>query len=255
MCLINFQIGSHPEYKLIVAANRDEYYKRPTAPAHFWKDAPSLLAGRDLVQLGTWLGITKEGRFAALTNYRQPNKQQTHTKSRGAIVADYLQSKQDPVTYLQALQQHKTLYSGFNVIVGNADKLWYLNNLENNIEPISSGIHALSNHFLDTPWPKVKYGKKILSELKKESAKLLPERLFHLLENTEIANQQDLPDTGVGLELEKQLSPLFIQTPHYGTRSATVLLINHNHHVQFYERTYEQGKLKDDVEFSFQITT
>ena len=159
MCLINFHFQDHPIYRLIVAANRDEFYERPTAPAHFWEDKPHLLAGRDLSQRGTWLGISKNGRFAALTNYRDASEQKNNVRSRGEIVTDFLDSEVTAAEFLESLQQKRSEYAGFNVIVGTADELFYYSNIQNEVKKISPGTHGLSNHFLDTPWPKVVKGK------------------------------------------------------------------------------------------------
>ena len=253
MCLINFQRKTHSNYKLIVVANRDEFYKRPTAPAHFWKDHPQLLAGRDLLQMGTWLGITKQGRFAALTNFRDPAHMESGKNSRGAIVTDYLTQNVSPGEYLNQLRNNKTDYTGFNVIVGNSGELFHYNNVRNKITKITAGIHGLSNDTLNTPWPKVTKGKKLLREYVLQTEDLQINELFKINSDTTQATEEDLPQTGVGLSLERQLSPLFINTPEYGTRSSTVLLIDKGNNVTFVERTYHRGEFSEEKRFSFQI--
>ncbi|MFD2042918.1 NRDE family protein [Ornithinibacillus salinisoli] len=254
MCLINFQFHEHPQYKLIVAANRDEFFKRPTAQAHFWEDVPNVLAGRDLLQMGTWLGITKQGRFAALTNFRDPAHMGTGKKSRGDIVRRYLAGHAEPQNFLQSIQKEKEEYFGFNVILGNPDQLYYYNNIQNEISEINKGeTHGLSNHFLNTPWPKVVKGRKNLYHYVMETPKIDVDQLFQILLDAEEAPDEELPNTGIGAELERKLSSLFIHLPDYGTRSSTVLLIDHNNQVTFVERTYHDGKYVGEKEYTFMI--
>lgn len=253
MCLINFQFQDHPNYKLIVAANRDEAYERPTAPAHFWDDLPHILAGRDLLQMGTWFGITKQGRIACLTNYREPSQITDGKISRGEIVKHYLETDSHPVKYLETIHEQNDKYQGFNVIVGNQDQLFYYNNIEKKIIEIDKGTHGVSNHMLDTPWPKVQKGKQQLRDYVMSEQYLDENKLFDILYDSEQAQDDQLPNTGVGIELERILSPLFIRTPHYGTRSSTILLIDKDDHVTFIERTYQNGKHKGDARFTFQI--
>lgn len=254
MCLINFHWQEHERYPLIVAANRDEFYERPTAAAHFWSDYPFLLAGRDLLQRGTWLGITKSGRFAALTNYRDPSMvKDKQMKSRGELVTNFLTSQLQPRNYLDMVHNQRHHYTGFNLLVGSMDTLFYYNNIEQIIRKVAPGTHGLSNRFLNTPWPKVTKGKQHLQAYIKKQDMIDAHVLFNILTDAEQAADEDLPETGVGLTLEKQLSPLFIQTPTYGTRSSTVLLVDHSGHVTFIERTYEQGGHSTENTFDFTI--
>lgn len=253
MCLINFQLEDHPNYKLIIAANRDEFYERPTAPVQFWEDYPDVLAGKDLLQMGTWLGMTKQGRFAALTNFRNPEHMQSGEVSRGEIVKTYLTGDASPIDFLASLKKNRKNYAGFNVIVGNPDQLIHYNNILNEMTEISPGTHRLSNHTLDTPWPKVVKGKNKLREYVMNQEDIQPERLFEIVSDAEKADDKNLPDTGVGLEMERKLSPLFIKTPDYGTRSSTVLLIDRGNHVTFVERTYDKGALAAEKLFTWQI--
>ncbi|WP_033543113.1 NRDE family protein [Planococcus sp. CAU13] len=249
MCLINFQYRQHPHYKLVVAANRDEFYGRPALQAHFWEDHPEILAGRDLSQMGTWLGVTKSGRFAALTNFRDPSLPETGKISRGALVRDYLASDSNPENFLKALEPDA--YTGFNVLLGDTEKLFYYNNLQQEIVDVSPGIHGLSNHFLNTPWPKVVKGKSRLESYLDNTPEADPDDLFELLLDAEQAADPHLPVTGVGLEFERILSPIFIKTPDYGTRSATVLLVDYENNITFAERTYEKGEFSLQNIFRF----
>ena len=181
MCLINLHFHDHPNYKLIVAANRDEFYNRPTSPSHFWEDEPSLLAGRDLVQMGTWLGITKDGRFAALTNYRDPAQFGVVKASRGEIVKNFLIEDTSSLDFINELNTKKDYYNGFNIIIGNAEKLHNDNNINEQIIEIPQGTHGLSNHFLNTPWPKVTSGKAMLHNYVEKHNVLDADELFAIL--------------------------------------------------------------------------
>lgn len=251
MCLINLRFHDHPNYKLIVAANRDEFYSRPTAPAQFWEDEPGLLAGRDLLQMGTWLGITRSGRFASLTNFRDPTLETVGKKSRGDLVRAYLTGTESPQEFLSALDGKD--YSGFNVILGNPDELLYYNNIEGSISKLPPGVHGLSNHFLNTSWPKVIKGTAGLKAVSEGRETVETEELFMLLADAEQARNDELPHTGVGHELEKQLSPLFIRIGDYGTRSSTVLTIGYDNQVMFTERIYENGEAVKENTFTFKL--
>jgi uncharacterized protein with NRDE domain len=155
MCLILLSLKSHPTYKLIIAANRDEYYDRPTAQATFWEESPELLAGRDLRAGGTWLGITKKGRIAAITNYRDPASIKDHALSRGKLVSNFLLGEKSPVDYLERLDQKADEYNGFSLIVGEKDELYWYSNRGDRPLNLSPGIYGLSNHLLNTPWPQL----------------------------------------------------------------------------------------------------
>lgn len=257
MCLISFHLNEHPNYKLIVVANRDESYARPTAPANFWKDHPDVLAGRDLLGMGTWLGVTKQGKFAALTNFRDLTQQPLidHKVTRGEIVKNYLINHLSPQDYLKKLHDQRDVYEGFNVIVGDSDQLYYYNNIEMEIKEISAGTHGLSNHMLNTPWPKVTKSKQKFAAYIMDHHVIGANDLFDIFADDELAEDTMLPDTGVGLELERQLSPLFIKTPEYGTRCSTVLFIDHDNYLTFVERTYQNGEFVRDSRHSFRITS
>lgn len=251
MCIIFIAYRCHPEYDLIVAANRDEFYKRPTAPAHFWDDEPSILAGRDLEQMGTWMGVTRNGRFAALTNYRNPSDfKNTDKKSRGHIVRSYLAGDATPMEFLTNLQQERSDYKGFNVFVSDREHLMYYSNMGNMIKKLEPGIYGLSNDQLDTPWPKVEKGKKHLRQFLKSG--LQYEKLFTLLADTDPAPEEKLPQTGIPLGLEKQLSSIFIKTSEYGTRCSTVLTIDSTQNIRFIERSFQSIEESDNG-FTFKL--
>jgi len=254
MCLILFAYECHPQYRLILAANRDEYYNRPTVPAHFWGDDLNVLAGRDLEKLGTWMGITRLGRFAAITNYRDPSLSLNNPISRGELVSDYLLGDQSPEDYLEKVKETNNLYNGFNLLVGNASSLLFYSKTENKIKNVTPGIHGLSNHWLDTPWPKVVRGKKGLRKCIEGQKTVNPESLFEILTDTRQAKTDELPNTGVNLEWERILSSIFINGSEYGTRSSTVLLVDRSNHVSFIERSYsKEPKEWKEVAYDFDI--
>jgi uncharacterized protein with NRDE domain len=238
MCSIFFAYGSHPKYPLIVAANRDEFFDRPTAPAGYWDDFPGILAGRDLRGGGTWLGLGIGQRFAAVTNYRDPSAP-VGVRSRGQLVLDFLAGRNDPKTFLAQVECDRAEFSGFNFLAADANELWYYSNRGAPPRALSAGVYGLSNHLIDTPWPKVTRGRAALEEIVGAGGNTLSiESLFEILANDRPADDSDLPDTGVGLEVERALSPIFIRTPNYGTRSATALLLEYNGAAVFCERTF-----------------
>ncbi|MGA7828239.1 MAG: NRDE family protein [Geobacteraceae bacterium] len=238
MCLILLAYRSHPCYPLVIAANRDEFYDRPTAPASFWETEPQLLAGKDLRSGGTWLGISRTGRVAALSNYRDPGSSRNNTPSRGGLVTEFLLGDLPPAEYLERLQQRSHDYNGYNIIFGNWENLICYSNRGEVPPLLQPGIHGLSNHLLDTPWPKVIRGKSALAEILSRGAEPAVEEIFSLLAERSIPDDNLLPDTGVGLETERLLAPLFITGPAYGTRSSSIILINKAAEVTFHERTY-----------------
>lgn len=240
MCLILFAWKVHKNFPLILIANRDEFYERPTAPAAFWDGAPGLLAGRDLQEGGTWLGITRRGKLAALTNYRDPASLKSNAPSRGHLVSDYLRGRQTPENYLARIKPKAGQYNGFNLLIGDVSKLFCFSN-RNGLHTVSAGIHGMSNHLLDTPWPKVERGKQALNELIGRKRNPSPEALLDLLADRSRPPDEQLPITGVGLEWERVLSPLFIESRGYGTRSSTVLTIDRAGRVTFVERVFNGG--------------
>jgi uncharacterized protein with NRDE domain len=240
MCLIAFAYKTHPRYSLVVAANRDEFYRRPTAPVDFWPECPCVLAGRDLEQGGTWLGVSRDGRFAALTNYRDPAANRPDARSRGELVRDYLCGSMSPQEYLERVKASGGDYNGFNLLVGDAGGLWYYSNRTDVVAAVAPGVHGLSNHLLDTPWPKVAKAKAGLAACLAGPDDALATGLFALLADAEPAPDGALPDTGVGLAWERTLSPVFIASADYGTRSSTVVLLGGGG-TRFAERTWPEG--------------
>ncbi len=225
MCLILLAYDAHPLYRLILAANRDEFFSRPTAPAAFRDDSPQILAGRDLKEGGTWLGLTRTGRIAAITNYRDPRSERKDAPSRGGLVSGFLAGAMSVEEYLAFLKSEGTNFNGFNLIFGDMKQLCWFSNRGSEPQLLQPGIHGLSNRLLDTPWPKVSRGKEDLEHIVAEGKNIEPDALFAILADRTIPPDDLLPDTGVGIELERVLSPRFISAPAYGTRSSTIILI------------------------------
>jgi uncharacterized protein with NRDE domain len=240
MCVIFFAYEVHPRYPLILLANRDEFYDRPTEKARYWKDFPDIYAGRDLVGGGTWLGVSRKGRFSAVTNFRDPNAR-TGTISRGNLVADFLKTDEPAENYLKNIQSRSSDFSGFNLLAGEINsaknELFYFSNCGGEIKKLSAGIYGLSNHLLDTPWRKIEMGKEIFAAILKQKS-FSDELFFELLSDDILADDADLPDTGIGFEREKLLSSIFIKTPIYGTRCSTVLKFERDFKFDFDERVF-----------------
>ena len=242
MCLILLAYNVHPRYRLVLGANRDEFYARPTAPLDFWKDHPEILAGRDLEQNGTWMGVTRNGRLAAVTNYRDPGAVIKDAISRGYLVTDFLLGRMSPQDYLGRIAAKADRYNGFNLIIGDARDLFYFSKQDSKIRPLGPGIYGLSNHLLDTPWPKVKAGKRQLADLIIGNKDISTDAILQLLEHQAISSDADLPATGVGIAWERVLSPIFISSPDYGTRSSSVLTIDPQGGIRFVERTWKAAQ-------------
>jgi len=227
MCLIVFAWQVVPGIPFVLAGNRDEFFQRPTAPAAWWQDHPQVYAGRDLEGGGTWLGITRDGRFAALTNIRAPSERRTDVRSRGMLVADYLTGDATPEAYIAEVAGEADRYNGFNLIVGTRERMVWYNSRERedsrNGKPLAPGIYGLSNGSLDTSWPKVVRTKAQFASLLCQGAPC--EAYFEMLADTTRASDCRLPKTGVDLELERMLSAVCIDSPTYGTRSSSVVQI------------------------------
>ncbi len=235
MCLIVFAWKLLPDCPLLLAANRDEFFARPAEAAQWWQDQPHIYAGRDLQGGGTWLGMDKQGRFAALTNIRNGADKRPNAPSRGALVANYLRGQQDALTYLKQLAENADQFQGFNLIVGDAEQLFCFSNADDGgIQQLAPGIYGLSNGALNTPWPKVVRAKAQFASLLCQSAP--DEAYFDMLSDTSPASDCRLPKTGVSLEWERLLSSIFIESADYGTRVSTLLRINANNSAQLVER-------------------
>ena len=241
VCLVLLALDSHPDYSLILAANRDEFYDRPTAPAAFWDDAPTVLAGRDLKASGTWLGIDRHGRFAAVTNYRQGTREPPTARSRGLLVSDFLTKDIGALEHVERVRREADLYNGFNLIAGDPWGVFYFSNRQGRVRHLRPGVYGLSNHLLDTPWPKVATTKRAFDTLLKDGAPELTAEPFALLSDRKQAAASLLPSTGVGPEWESLLSSAFIASDDYGTRSSTVVLVGRDGRITFVERGFGSG--------------
>ena len=244
MCLLIFSYRVDPRYPLVLAANRDEFHARPTAASAFWAEHPQLLAGRDLEQGGTWMGLTRSGRFAAITNCRDPARTTPAPRSRGELPLGYLTGKQDPETYLSSLLATASEYAGFNLLVGTIDNLWYLTNSATappcGPVPLVPGLYGLSNAQLDTPWPKVTLGKGRLQALLGKGA-LDHDALAAVVADQQLADPGDLLRLGLTDDMAQVLSSQFITTASYGTRSSTTLWADQAGQAHWRESSFDAG--------------
>ena len=243
MCLILFALNSHPRLPLVLAANRDEFFARPTRAAHFWTmpTTEQLLAGQDLEAGGTWLGINRNGRFAAVTNIRDPSISRQARLSRGKLVVDFLLGNQEPEEYLSMLQTQTKAYAGFNLLAGDTNSFCYLNSDRAEVRTLSPGVYGLSNGRLDEPWPKVRKGKQSLKTLLEQVDVPAADALLPLLQDRTLAPDSELPHTGMPLELERQLSAAFINNARrqYGTRCSTTVTRDSSGLLHFCEQNYD----------------
>lgn len=235
MCLLFYCRDAHKDYPFILLANRDEFYERPTRAAEFWRGDPDVLGGRDLRRGGTWLGITRSGRWAALTNFREPS-QAEFDRSRGDIVRDYLTGDRGARDFAVELQRIDSEFDGFNLLFGDRNESLWLSNRGGSLRTLGAGIYGLSNYLLETPWPKVRNGKHRLSTQLRN--KPVRDRLFEPLTDRTVY-EDELPETGLAPELERMLSSAFIAGDRYGTRSSILVVVNRTGEAYFEERTYD----------------
>ncbi len=257
MCIAAFAWYPDSETPLLLAANRDEFYARPTEPMHWWPDS-CVLAGRDLKASGAWLGVTRHGRFALLTNIRNPGLRREGAPSRGNITKHFLESSAPVATFVTELASIAPRYEGFNLLCGqvNGDsrELWFLNSAERVAQRLDQGKYGLSNASLDTDWPKVTRVKQGLRHALAERDLVAQDaRMLRLLRNTTPTSEQHLPNTGVPLEWERTLGSIFINRDGYGTRASTILRIGGGS-ANVTEINYAQGaSISQRNDFSFEI--
>lgn len=264
MCLIVFSWRSHPDYPLILAANRDEFYLRRTRPAAWWGHAVSVLAGHDEEAGGTWLGITRRGRFAVLTNVRAPTERNPHAPSRGTLVLAALQSPDTPSTWLESNAPRMSAYNGFNLLVGDVGPLhdghtgaepqldYFSNRSGEPARMLSPGVYGLSNADLDTPWPKVT--RAVVGFACSIASRVDVDPLLRLLQNRDLVRDSELPSTGVPHEWERALSAIQIRANGYGTRTSTVLTVRNDGLTTFFERTYDIAEPQHFHDRHFEFT-
>jgi uncharacterized protein with NRDE domain len=249
MCLIVFAWRSHPDYRLVLAANRDEFHARPSQELHFWPDNPDVLAGRDLQAGGTWLAAHRGGRFATVTNYREQQKSGGKLKSRGALVTDFVTSDDSADTFSAAIDAQK--YAGFSLLTADRDDLYYVSNRGDPPRRLEAGIYGLSNASLDTPWPKVERSRAALGQLL-DSNSISETTLYRLMSDRTCASVSDVNSDHLPFQLARALTAPFIVTPDYGTRCSTVMLWSNDGNVVLSERRFNAaGNASGDSSFSF----
>lgn len=253
MCLVLIGYRIHPHYSLVIAANRDEFHARPALPLHWWTGGPRILAGRDMQAGGSWLGFDASGRMALVTNYRDPSSPRPEAASRGSLIGDFLGGRQGAVEFARTTAARAGNFAGFNLLALDHDGLGYVtSHPEPAARALPPGIYGLSNRQLDTPWPKlVRTREQFELELARDCPR--PEALMRILSDRTIADDDALPDTGIGLEWERLLSAAFIVSKGYGTRCSTVVLIGNDGRVNIEERSHQvDGAVSVRVRFVYQ---
>ena len=252
MCLLIAAYRACPGYRLIVAANRDEFHGRATAAAKHWTDQPAILAGRDLEGGGTWLGLNVGGRFATVTNVRSASGPRQGPRSRGLIVSDFLLAEHDATNHAEQLMRVAGDYDGFNLLAWDGAALSWLCNQASAPRTLAPGIYTLSNALLDTPWPKTERLRQAFMGVMNNNAHDPVAALLTVLRDTARADEAHLPDTGIGPERERWLSSIFIEGDAYGTRCSSVLTITDAGQVNFHERRYDgHAQISGDSRFAF----
>ncbi len=266
MCLLVLSWQAHSRYRLVVAANRDEFHERPAAPMAKWPEPLSILAGRDLRANGTWLALDRQRRFGVVTNFRDLQKPQPGAPSRGSLIPRYLSGPATAGEFLANLELEAGAYSGFNLLLAEPDSLWYASNRADPLavpapagnsfrRPLTAGIYGLSNQFLDTPWPKLRrVRRRFEAWLTALRGSASTEELFAILDDrTRVESDADLPRTGVSAEWERILSAPFVLHPDYGTRCSSVLLLEHSGACVLIERRFDRhGALNGESKWQLQ---
>ena len=243
MCYILLAISQSKKYPFILAANRDEFYQRASSQLAFWQDKPHVAGGRDLEQSGTWMAVTKSGRFAAITNFREAATSKQPLRSRGLLINDFLDTDIQIEQFSATLVNSQDSYSGYNLIYGNlpGDLFYYSNRRDQSPVPLPDGMYALSNHLLDTPWPKVVLGKQAFESIVGNHTGMIEPALLQLLGDQTTASSDDLPKTGIDSKFEKLLSSIYIESENYGTRCSSVITVNQLGQLSFTELTHDKN--------------
>lgn len=254
MCLLVAAVDAHPDFRLVLAGHRDEFHARPSAALAWWNEPTDILAGRDLQAGGTWLGLDRHGRASVVTNFRAPESQRPAAPSRGLLVPRFLASGLSAAEFMSRLAGEAAGYSGFNLLAWDGTELAYCGGPDAGSWTLPPGVYGLSNARLDTPWPKV-------TRLRDRVCRILAdgsprtEALFRALDDRRLAPDEELPETGVGIELERMLSAPFIVSPSYGTRCTTVVLIGKDDSVKVTERRYApDGSTVGRTQIAFHAT-
>lgn len=252
MCVLFIALNTHPQYPLIICANRDEFHYRPTEPAHFWPPEKNILAGKDLQEGGTWFGVNKQGQVAGVTNLRVSLSPPTAMRSRGELTTRALSS--GSLICPNWLIEHCDNYQPFNLVFGQSSGLYCFNSIKRETVKLTDGFHAISNGALDDIWPKMAKGQLALETLIKQSSNFDVQSLIQLMQDDSLPLDNELPDTGVGLEWERRLAAIYIRHPDYGTRSTSILLQNTQGELQFTEVRYDgQGRQLSQQGFHFYL--
>lgn len=251
MCLLIAGYRIHPHYPLIIAANREEAYGRPTRVAHWWEDIPGVLGGRDLEAGGSWMGVSASGRFAALTNYWESEPPHTDPPSRGTLVRDYLAGESSAEEYLQELRRSGGSYNGFNILFGEPERLFYYSNRAQWSGEVGPGVHVISNVLLNTPWPKSERARRFFSRTALRE-RPEPEELLEMLDDVTAPEEQRDPETPRERLQQLARSSIRIVFPRFGTRTSTALTISSGGEVHFSERSFDPAGQAD---FRFHIAS
>ncbi|MEL0083243.1 MAG: NRDE family protein [Gammaproteobacteria bacterium] len=257
MCLILFSWQQYPDYPLVLAANRDELYERPTAVLDRWQDPRGIVGGRDLQAGGSWLAANQRGRFAAVTNVRDQGTMPDNPRSRGSLITDFLTTDLALDDWLAKLQRTRGQYSGYNLLAGEiaSAQLRYYNNQKDSLRTLGPGLFGLSNGELDEPWPKVNRGKQLLEHAIRTDGEVKISDLLSLLADDRLPEDSALPDTGVGLELERLLAPIRIRGDRYGTCSSSVLVASNNGQLNLHEQNRRPGSPSTLISHSWSLVT
>jgi len=261
VCLIIFAHKADSRFPLVLAANRDEFFTRPTQQAAFWEtdnSSSGILAGKDLLAGGTWLGLSDSGRFSAVTNIRDPSQAEQAPLSRGELPLKFLQGEISANDYAQALTERFSQYAGFNLLLSDGKDMFYVNNLENLVSKLEPGIYGLSNGLLNSDWPKVNRGRDGLRQLLDKEPSLSTDQLINMMDHRELSADEDLPSTGVSLEIERALSSTFIMNTNrgYGTLCSTAIIASENGEIRFCEQNYDaDGKATARHYYQFSKTS
>lgn len=253
MCLILFGWKATPAFPLVVAANRDEFHARPTDPAGFWRDQPGVLAGRDLECMGTWLGVNRDGRFAAITNFRDMTDPRLEKRSRGLIASRYLEGRSSAKDFVAEIMAEGDDYRGFNLLAADRDEFWWISNRDGTPRRLDPGIYGLSNHLLETPWPKVVKGKERLQRIVEAGTSI--QGLLDMVADTTPAPDEELSHESADLDRERRMSAARILSPDYGTRCSTAVALDGKGRLQFAERSYApDGSRRSTVRYEFNLS-
>ncbi len=257
MCVIIFALRQNTRYPFIVAANRDEYYNRPTIVADYWSDLPEIIAGRDRQAGGTWLGLSRSGRFAAITNHYEPGRHNPRLQSRGELVTSFLVTDESMDEYSRQLDHSQENYNGYGLIFGSFSHLRYQTNRDSQIVDITEGVHGLSNHLLNTPWPRVEEGKRKLLEIARLEDQLQADQLFDILLESDASSADHSEEftSGILQSIDPAQMPIFIRLKDYGTRSSSIVLVDCDGTVTFEERTFAPStrKILAQRQFEYKI--